>query len=77
MKGYYGFTLAISVSICSSSRIQFHFRMIMSKLFFYFAGIPEVSKFKRISVPDVDIKPAQYSFIEDQRVFKTDDTTLR
>lgn len=38
---------------------------------------PEVSKFRRISVPDADISPAQYSFVEDQTVFKADDTTLR
>ncbi|KAL4217702.1 Beta-lactamase-like protein 2 [Mactra antiquata] len=36
-----------------------------------------VSKFKRLSVPDVDITPAKYNFIEDQHVFTTEGSTLR
>ena len=51
--------------------------IIPHKIQFHFLGVPAVSKFKRVSLPDVDITPAQYSFIKDQSVFKTDDTTLR
>ncbi|KAL3891491.1 hypothetical protein ACJMK2_003752 [Sinanodonta woodiana] len=39
--------------------------------------IPKVSKFKRISVEDVDITPATYTFVQDQHIFKTEGATLR